>query len=81
MTYLRKEKDGFAIADFPEQSVSEAAGLKIGDVITFIDDVKAETIEDIKIHLLYKKKGDMVRIKILREEEGEIRELEIDVEL
>jgi uncharacterized iron-regulated protein len=46
MTYLRKEKDGFAIADFPEQSVSEAAGLKIGDVITFIDDVKAETIED-----------------------------------
>jgi uncharacterized iron-regulated protein len=81
MTYLRKEKDGFAIADFPEQSVSEAAGLKIGDVITFIDDVKAETIEDIKIHLLYKKKGDIVRMKILREEEGEIRELEIDVEL
>jgi uncharacterized iron-regulated protein len=81
MVYLMAEKGILKIAGFLEDSVSEEAGLKINDRILFIDDVEIESIEDIKIHLFYKKKGDFVKVKVLRKEEGREEEMEFDVEL
>ncbi|HKN19240.1 MAG TPA: ChaN family lipoprotein, partial [Dissulfurispiraceae bacterium] len=55
-----------AITDFPEGSISEKAGLRVGDVILSIDAVPVKTIDDIRLELLYKKKGDSLKVKIRR---------------
>lgn len=66
MAYL-KEEDGFIkVVGFQEDSISEKAGLKKGDTIISIDDMGIRTIEDLRIHLFYKKSGDTLRIKVLR---------------
>ena len=66
MAVLNESRGKPTITDFPEGSISEKAGLKEGDVILSIDDVPVKTIADIKIELLYKKKGDLLKVKILR---------------
>ena len=81
MVFLKTEKDRTTITGFPEKSVSEKAGLKAEDVLLFIDDIEVKSIDDIKIHLLYKKTGDIVRVKILRKEDGREKEMLIDVTL
>ena len=54
------------ITDFSEGSISKKAGLKEGDVILSIDDVPVATVDDIKIELLYKKRGDLLKVKVRR---------------
>ncbi len=81
MTFLKEEKGRLKIAGFPEESVSEEAGLKVGDIILFIDEVEMRNIEDIKIHLLYKRKGDIIEVRILRKEKETEKEMEFKVEL
>ena len=64
---LLKEEDGkVKIQDFVPESVSEKAGLKKGDIILAVDDTKIANVEDLKIFLLYKKKGDTVTVKVMR---------------
>jgi len=48
------------------ESAAEKAGLRGDDVIISLDDLKPEVVEDVKIHLLYKKKGDTVVLKVKR---------------
>jgi len=81
MVFITKETEGLKIAGFPGDSVSEKAGLMAGDIIQYIDNVKVETIDDIKIILLYKKTGESITVKVLREEHGEKKEVEVEVEL
>jgi aminopeptidase N len=81
MVFLKKGKEGLEVAGFPDNSVSEKAGLKVGDVLLFLDDVRVKTIDDIKIYLIYKKKGETIRVKVAREEHGKRVEIEIPVEL
>ncbi len=66
MVVLKEEDGKVKIQDFVPGSVSEKAGLKKGDVITAVDDTQIADIEDLKIFLLYKKKGDTVNVKVLR---------------
>lgn len=66
MAYLREEGGFIEIVGFPEDSISEKAGLKKGDRIISVDDEEISTIEDLRIHLFYKKKGDILKIKVLR---------------
>jgi aminopeptidase N len=81
MVFLKAEEGRVTIAGFPEKSVSEKAGLKAEDVILYVDDVEVKSIDDIRIHLLYKKTGDTVKVKILRKEDGREKEMLIDVVL
>jgi uncharacterized iron-regulated protein len=81
MVFLKKAADGLEIAGFPDDSVSEKAGLKVGDILLSVDDVKVGTIDDIKIHLLYKKEGEIINVTVQREEHGKKTEMEIAVEL
>jgi uncharacterized iron-regulated protein len=81
MVFLQKKEEGYEIAGFPEESVSEKAGLKEGDILLFVDDVIISSIDDIKIHLLYKARGETVKVKVSRDEEGKRREMEFEVEL
>jgi aminopeptidase N len=66
MAVLKEYQGRITIGEFPEGSISEKAGLKEGDVILSIDDSPVTTVDDIRIHLLYKKKGDLLKMKIRR---------------
>jgi uncharacterized iron-regulated protein len=62
-----KEADGrVEITGFPKGSVSEKAGMKVGDILAAIDQTPIKAIEDLKIELLSKKMGERVVVKILR---------------
>jgi uncharacterized iron-regulated protein len=81
MVFLTPDEGRLKIAGFPDNSVSEKAGLRVDDLILFVDDVEITSIDDVRIYLLYKRKGDFVKVKILREEEGRKEEMVVDVEL
>ena len=66
MVSLKEEDGRVMIEGFPENSVSEKAGLKTGDIILSIDSEPVGSVEDMKIHLFYKKKGETVKVKALR---------------
>ncbi len=66
MVSLSVSEKGIMITDFPQGSISKKAGLKKGDVILSLDDNPVKTIEDIKIHLFYKKPGDSIKVKVKR---------------
>ena len=57
MVSLKEEHGTVIIEGFSENSVSEKAGLKAGDMILSIDSELIDRVEDMKIHLFYKKKG------------------------
>ena len=64
---LLKEKGGkVEIAGFPSGSNSEKAGMKVGDTILSIDHTPVRDIDDVKSDLLFKKKGEEVKVRILR---------------
>jgi aminopeptidase N len=67
MVVLKEEEGKVKVQDFAPESVSEKAGLKKGDVILALDDTKIESVDDVKIFLLYKKKGDAVTVKVMRD--------------
>jgi uncharacterized iron-regulated protein len=66
MIQFKEEGKQLLIADFPKESISEKAGLKKGDVVLSLDGVPMEDVSDVKIHLLDKKKGDSVGVKVRR---------------
>jgi aminopeptidase N len=66
MVLLMEEKGRAKIVGFPQGSASEKAGMKVGDIILSIDHTPVDSIDDVKIELLFKKKGENVRLKILR---------------
>lgn len=66
MTLLRDEDEGVRIVGFPENSIAENAGLMEDDIIVSIDGERVMTAEDIKILLLYKKKGNKIKISVIR---------------
>jgi S1-C subfamily serine protease len=51
---------------FPQGSISEKAGMKVRDIIQSIDHTPVDSVDDVKIELLFRKKGDKVKVKILR---------------
>jgi uncharacterized iron-regulated protein len=66
MAMLEDSQGKPTIKDFSEGSISKKAGLKEGDVILSIDGVHVKTVDDIRIELLYKKRGDLLKVKIRR---------------
>lgn len=66
MILFKEEEGRIVISGFAPDSISEKAGLKKDDVILSLDDTKIETVDDIKIFLLYKKKGDEVKVRVSR---------------
>lgn len=55
------------ITGFPENSISQKAGIKVGDILLMIDHTPVRSIDDVKIELLHLGKGDNVKVKILRQ--------------
>lgn len=74
MVYLKTEDNRVRITGFPLDSISKKAGLREEDIIIAMDGIPVNSIEDIKLHLFYKKIGDVVRVRIQRgEDEMEFR--------
>ncbi|MBI5849059.1 MAG: ChaN family lipoprotein [Nitrospirae bacterium] len=63
---LKEENKAVSISGFSSESISEKAGLKTDDLVLALDGEKIEAIEDIKIHLFYRKKGDTVTVRVAR---------------
>ena len=66
MTLLKEDKGKVQIAGFPPESNSEKAGMKVGDFILSIDHTPIHSIDDVKIELLFRKKDDKVKVRVLR---------------
>ena len=64
---LGEEKGRIKIVDFLHGSVLKMGGMKKDDIILSLDGTKVESVDDIRIFLLYKKRGDEIIIKALRE--------------
>jgi uncharacterized iron-regulated protein len=79
MVLLKEKGDKVEIAGFPSGSNSEKAGMKAGDMILSIDRTPVSDIDDVKIDLLFRKKGEKVKVRILRK--GFFGSQEIDFEV
>jgi C-terminal processing protease CtpA/Prc len=55
--------------------------MKIGDIILAVDHTPIRTIDDVKIDLLARKKGEKVRVRVLRKGLLGSREMNFDVVL
>ena len=82
MVLLTEDKGKVEIAGFPPASKSEKAGMKVGDLILSIDHTLMHSIDDVKIELLFRKKGDKVKVRILRKTFlGSPKEVDFEVSL
>lgn len=63
---LKDEDKKVKISGFSPHSSAEKAGLKTDDLILSMDGAPVESVEDMKIILMDKKKGDSVEVKALR---------------
>jgi len=81
MVFLKEEAGKVEIAGFPQNSLSEKAGMKVGDIIVTIDRTPIHTIDDVKIDLLARKKGEKVKVRALRKGLLGSKEMDFDVVL
>ena len=81
MVFLKIDDGVVSVAGFPDHSVSEQAGVRKGDRIIYIDNAEISSVEDIRIHLHYKSKGDVITVKVKRKIFFLDRQVDIEVEL
>jgi S1-C subfamily serine protease len=63
---LKEEGGELLVTGFSPGSVAENAGLKTEDVVLSVDNEKISSVEDLKLILFYKKKGDELTVKVRR---------------
>jgi aminopeptidase N len=82
MVALKVRNNRVFVTSMPEDSVSKKAGIKVGDTILSLDGTNVENVEDLKLELFFKKKDDVVKVKVLRKRFllGE-KEMEFNVKL
>jgi aminopeptidase N len=81
MVLLRDEAGVVEITSFTPHSVSEEAGMKVGDRILAMDGAPVETIDDLKVELFFHRQGDKVKVRVSRKEAPATREMDFDVTL
>jgi aminopeptidase N len=66
MAFL-SEKDGkITVTGFSKDSVSEKAGIKVGDALVSLDGVPVSSMEGIRLFLFYKKTDEPLKVKVVR---------------
>ncbi len=66
MVLLADDGGRVEITGFPRNSVSQKEGMRKGDILLAIDGSPVHTVDDLKIDLLYRKKGDKVKVTVER---------------
>jgi len=79
---FKEEMGKLLINDFVLESPAKAAGLKVNDMILALDGVPVTSLQDVKLALFYKDKGDIMKIRVVRKRFllGE-KEMEFEVKL
>jgi S1-C subfamily serine protease len=72
-----KEGVGLLVTEVADDSPAKKAGLKVGDVIVKADGKRAETVSDLSEMIQDKKKGDKIKIELVRDK----KTLALDVEI
>ncbi|HOI44143.1 MAG TPA: PDZ domain-containing protein [Candidatus Aminicenantes bacterium] len=72
-----KEGRGLLVTQISENGPAKKAGLKVGDVVTKIDGKKADDIGELSRYIQDKKKGDRIKVEILREKKPAILDIEV----
>ena len=72
-----KEGVGLLVREFPEDSPAQKAGLKIGDVIVKADGKRLETVAELSEMIQDKKKGEKIKIELVRDKKAMTLEVEI----
>ena len=62
-----KETEGFYVSDVESASGADKAGIKKGDIIKEIDNLKIRTFSDLSGHINTKRPNDTVKVTILRD--------------
>lgn len=74
-------KEGVFVVSVTKNSGAGMAGIKEGDIITKVDDEKVTTIEGLISTLESYKKGDKIKVTILRNNAGKLKKKTIEVSL
>ena len=78
--FLREEKGQVVIQGFSSEGGAEKAGMREGDVILSLDQRSIHTVDEARLELLYKKRGEPVKVRISRKEpQGGEKEMEFEV--
>jgi len=72
-----KEGVGLLVREFPEDSPAQKGGVKIGDVIVKADGKRVETVAELSEMIQDKKKGDKIKIELVRDKKTMSLEVEI----
>ena len=62
----KKINDGLYVAEVEPNSNAELAGIKIGDVITHMDNNEIESVNNFRKNIFEKSAGDTIKLKIIR---------------
>jgi aminopeptidase N len=63
---LAEKEGGVLVEGFSPHGQAKGAGLKEGDFILAINDEPVRTVEDLKIIMFYREKGETVRLRVVR---------------
>jgi predicted metalloprotease with PDZ domain len=63
---LKEEDKKIIISQFAPDSIAQKSGLEAGDIVLSLDDTPIESVDDLRIQLFSKKKGDEVTLRISR---------------
>ncbi len=82
MVNLAEENGLVVIQGFSHGSVSKKAGMQKGDILLSLDGASVRSVGDIRIELLYRKKGERIVVRVLRKESLEgVQAMEFEVSL
>ena len=78
--FLGEEKEQVVIQGFSPDSAAEKAGMQKGDVILSLDQTPIHTVDEARLEILFKKRGEPVKVRIVRKEpQGGEKEMEFQV--
>ena len=62
--------DGAYVSEVREKSAAEKAGLRLGDIITKVDDMEVDSVENLVRVMSYYHAGEEVEVTVIRKETG-----------
>jgi aminopeptidase N len=81
MVFLTEKRGKVEVTGFHPGSNSEKAGMRVGDIILSIDHTPIHEIDDIKIDLLSRKRGEKVNVRVLRKSFFGSQKMDLEVTL
>jgi len=75
-----KEESGLLVTRLTKDGPAEKAGLKVGDVIIRVDGKKLDSVDELSKMILDRKKGDKVKIELIRNKKPLAIEVEVEEE-